>query len=452
MLKMLFFDYWGIETARHFRRRLNKPVKQTENPLFIADEAWEEGNLQTYGSVIKLPGRPFQLWYSVTHRKPKNIVLCYAESDDGLVWRKPKLDLVKYKGRRTNIVFDQDPHGPAIVWDEAFKVYRMIAGTSPTGCISVYTSADGQRWTPLNQGPCIGNKPDCSMGLVKGRDGRWAAYHRHPSTGRRVCRTTSTNFRFWDTEPRLVFEPDAHDPPQLQFYALGSAMYGPYELGTLWAYHTEEDDLDTWHQRGQQHAELAYSRSGYAWHRAAQGEPFIPHGQGKDWDSGNLQCASQPVYLEDEIRYYFAAGNMKHDTDWELKPNQTAGIGVATLKPDRFISLDAGAKEAELLTFWFSLAGPEIYINADIRRDGQVVVELLTQEGKAIKGFSASDCVPVQGDSLAHRVQWKGQPDVSPWVGKLVRLRVRAQRASLYSIFVTSVGEKPVYHQFSMPF
>jgi hypothetical protein len=450
MQKLLFFDNRGLEVIDGFSRRLNSPVKHGRNPLFIADRPWEEGNMQTYGSVVKRPGMPFQLWYSVWHRKPHNIVLCYAESVDGLVWDKPLLNLVRYKGRKTNIVMSQMVHGPAIVWDAVGNIYRMICGVSPTGCISVFTSPDGIHWTPMNQGPCIANNPDCSMGLVRGRDGKWAAYHRHPSTGRRVCRTTSVNFRFWDNEPRLVLEPNAHDPPQLQFYAMGSACYGPYEIGTVWTYHTEADDLATWHMRGIQQAELTYSRSGYAWHRAAQGKAFIAHGSGKDWDRGNLQCCSQPVFLDDEIRYYYTGSSQRHDVHWELMP-QTAGLGMASVKPDRFMALDAGAGEAELLTFSFSLCGPELFINADIQRRGAVRVELLEADGKPIKAFAAERCLPLSGDSSAHRVQWKDQPDAAALVGKLVRVRVRAHHASLYSIFAPAPGEKPVYHQFHAP-
>ena len=42
----------------------------------------ENGNMQLYGSVIKAPGKPFQMWYSVIH-KPWRMYLAYAESDDG---------------------------------------------------------------------------------------------------------------------------------------------------------------------------------------------------------------------------------------------------------------------------------------------------------------------------------------------------------------------------------
>src|SRR5687768_10548790 len=75
---------------------------------------------------------------------------------------------------------------------------------------------------------------------------------------------------------------------QLQMYGMGVTMVGDYEIGTLWAYHTDLDDTTFPKMRGYQEAELTYSRNGIAWHRAAQGQPFIPHGQVDCWDAGNL--------------------------------------------------------------------------------------------------------------------------------------------------------------------
>lgn len=454
MQKILFFDNWGLEIVDGLTRRLNQPVKHAVNPLFIADQPWEEGNMQTYGSVIKLPNMPYQLWYSVMHHRNQaksNICLAYAESDDGLTWRKPLLDVVRYKGRKTNLVMDNHIHGPAIIYDPVAQLYRLIVGTKPSGCISVYFSKDGIHWTPMNQGPVIANNPDCSMGLVRTRKGQFAAYHRHPSTGRRVCRTTSWDFRFWESEPKMVLEPDAKDPPQVQFYALGSSMYGNYELGTLWHYKTEAKDLSTWHMNGQQHTELAYSRNGYCWHRAAQGQPFIPHGTAKQWDGGNLQCASQPVFLDDEIRYYYTGTDRKHSMNWEHQPH-TAGLGMASIKPDRFVALESSTAGSDLLTAAFALGGPQIFVNAAVARRGELRVEVLSGDGRPIKGYTATRCLPISGDKTSHAVLWQGHGDVKALVGKSVRLRIRSTSSRLFSIYIPAADETPVYHQFSSPF
>jgi hypothetical protein len=459
MQKLLFWDYREIETVRGFARMLQQPRKHTENPLFIADRPWENGNMQLYGSVIKPPDGPFQLWYSVIHR-PWNMYLAYAESDDGIVWRKPELSVFEYEGQKTNIIFTANPHGPAIIYDPDDPRpgwrYKMVAGADPSGCITAYYSPDGISWRPARGAhrrlapagwPVIGTNPDCPMGLLRAPDGRYVIYHRLHGFGRRVFRSESWDFVYWTGEPRLVLEPDAGDPPQTQFYGLGSTAYGPFEIGTLWIFHTDEEDLLPGKSHGYQEAELAYARSGYAWHRAAQGTPFIPHGGPGEWDRGNLQCASAPVFLPDEIRYYYAGTDMRHQKRWELEP-QTAGLGLATLKPDRFIALCAGRDPAELITVSFPLAG-ELFVNAATRPAGWIRVELLRGDKEPIAGYAGSACVPVSGDSISHHVRWESGDTALP-IGETVRLRVLAQDADLYSLYSVAPGEEPVYHKFTV--
>lgn len=452
MFKLLFFDNRGFEIVRGFDRQLEQPKKYRANPLFVADQPWENSNMQLYGSVVKPPNRPFQMWYSVIH-KPFRILICYAESDDGITWRKPLLDIYKFKGRKTNVVLNVDAHGAAVIFDEQdpnpARRYKMLAGAEPSKCICAFVSSDGIRWSLLTRFPVMTTYPDCPIGFLRESGGRYVAYHRRVPYGRRVCRSTSWDFRNWDNEPRLVLEPDVGDPPQLQFYGIGSAQYGGYEIGTLWMFHTDEDELGRGHIRGYQEAELTYARSGYAWHRAAQGTPFLPHGRKGEWDSGNLQCASQPVFLEDEIRYYYVGSTMRHKLHWELDP-QTAGLGMATLQPDRFIGLNADRAPAELLTICHPVRSGDFFLNARIKKDGYVCAELLTPEGKPIKGLASEDFLPITGDSTSHRLQWKSPKKADRLKGTFVRLRLKVRSATIYSIYNLDVGETPAYHKFSI--
>jgi len=451
MIKFLFFDYREIENISGFARQLERPVKHPSNPLFVADQPWENGNMQFYGSVVKAEGRPFQMWYSVIH-KPWRMYMAYAESEDGFEWRRPLLDIYTFNGERTNIVFTKAPHGPAVIYDPADPRedwrYKMVAGAEPSHAICAFRSADGIRWTPVRNFPVIGTNPDCPMGLLRTPNGRYAAYHRLHGLGRRVCRSESYDFLYWTSEPRMVMEPDAGDPTQIQFYGMGAAAYGSYEIGTLWIFHTDPDEYIDWKPGGYQEAELTYARSGYAWHRAAQGTPFIPHGGPGDWDCGNLQCASQPVFLDDEIRYYFVGTNMRHCPHWELEP-QRAGVGVATLKPDRFVALVAGAEPAELRTCAFTLASADLFVNASTGPGGWVRLGIEDETAKTIEGLAPSDAIPLAGDSTAHRVRWRTNSSLP--VGKPVRFHLSAREARIYSIYVVAPGEKPAYYRFTAP-
>ncbi|MGD2175541.1 MAG: hypothetical protein PVJ27_09065 [Candidatus Brocadiaceae bacterium] len=454
MTKFLFLDYREIETISGFARKLEQPVKHEGNPLFIADQPWENGNMQLYGSVLKAEGRPFQMWYTVIHR-PWTMYLCYAESDDGIQWRKPLFDIFEHEGQQTNIVFAEDPHGTAVIYDEAEpredRRYKLVSGTAPSGCISAHYSPDGIHWSPVRQKghPVITTNPDSPMAFLRQPTGRYAVHHRLHGHGRRVFRSESWDFRFFSGEPRMIVEPDAGDPPQIQFYGMGAAPYGSYEIGTLWIFSTDPDEMGFGKSRGYQEAELTYARHGHAWHRAAQGTPFIPHGGADSWERGNLQCASQPVFLDDEIRYYYMGTTMTHQRHWELEP-QTAGVGMASMQPDRFVALCAGGEPAELLTVSFRLPSTELLINAATESNGWVRVEVLDAEGAPVKGLGRTDCVPVKGDSTSHQPRWSRE-QLNHLVGKSIRLRLRARNARLYSIYATEPDEEAVYHRFTAP-
>ena len=208
-----------------------------------------------------------------------------------------------------------------------------------------------------------------------------------------------------------------------QFYGLGACAYGPYEVGTLWIYATDPERSGTgqgsW--AADAGAGLCAGGDGVAPGRAGDGvhsqrrrlrdsgegarktltQPS-PAGRGSksrhtvegEWDCGNLQAASQPVFLDDEIRYYYAGTNVRHSRHWELEP-QEAGMGMARLKPDRFVALRAGEARAELGTIAFKAPSVEVFVNARTAADGEVRVELQDEEARPLAGFTAGDCRPI---------------------------------------------------------
>lgn len=447
MQKVLFLDYRELDAVRGFTRQLQHPVKHRGNPLFAADKPWENGNMQLYGSVVRPPGGPFQLWYS-TIQSPWNIRLAYAESPDGIAWERPPLDFHRDKGRKTNLVLTQDIHGPAVLYDadeaDPARRYKLVAGAAPSQCIQVFTSPDGRAWSALSRDPQIPFHPDSPMAFLRTAEGRYAAHHRVRRWARRICRSESHDLERW-SEPRMVLEAGPADPPQTQFYGMGAARYGPYEIGTLWVFHTDEGEMGRGHMEGYQDAELTYSRSGFAWHRVEPGTPFLAHGRSGAWDRGNLQCASQPVYLEDEIRYYYMGTDMRHKRHWELD-RQVAGLGVARLRPDGFVALEAGVATAELVTVAFVPEGGQLFVNAATAKDGWVKAELLDDRGRALKGYAEKDCVAARGDSTEHAVGWQGREAVP--LGKPVRVRLRARQARVFSLFLAGAGEERRYDRF----
>ena len=279
MKKLLFFDFRELERVEGFTREIEPLTKRGDGPLLQPNEPWEHANLQLFGSVLRDANGLFRAWYSVIE-PPWKIRIAYAESDDGVEWHKPALDVFKHGEQWTNIVFTAQPLGPAVIEDENDPRrewrFKLLTGAEPSGCITAYRSAYGVHWHPARTfsrraQPAISTEPDCPIGFLRASDGRYVAYHRMAGFGRRVFRSESWDFEHWSGEPRMVLEPDADDPPQTQFYGLGAAAYGPYEIGALWRYATDVDDLGPHKRLGLQTPELAYARAGTAWHRAAPG-------------------------------------------------------------------------------------------------------------------------------------------------------------------------------------
>ena len=61
-------------------------------------------------------------------------------------------------------------------------------------------------------------------------------------------------------------------------------------------------------------------------------------------------------------------------------------------------------------------------------------MELQDPEGKALPGFSLSDCDEIFGDTIARTVSWNGVADVSAYSGKPVRLSFDLKDADVYAM------------------
>jgi hypothetical protein len=430
--KFMFLDNRLYEYVRGFRRRLNRPVQHAGNPIMEPELPHEFNRVLLYGSVVHDPeeGR-FRMWYSSSTQRPKPLShLLYAESDDGYAWRRPSLDVVP----GTNIVMEDDRkiHGPTVILDrdepDEAKRYKMIARRG-RGVLAGYVSPDGIHWELVRDEPLIHADSDSHIGLFRDPEsGRYHASFRDACPDRRVWRSESEDFLAW-RRPVLALEPDIRDPVQTQFYSLQMTPYGACVLGWLHRYTTWEADLGPTKMNGNWDIELAFSRGGYCWHRPAQGENFLPRDPA-GWTAGLISPASAPLFFADEIRFYFAGCEKQHGDEYASKRFR---IGVASLKPDRFLSLDAGAEPAEVLTRAFATRSPALFLNAAAAGGGAVRAELRDVGGAPIPGYELHNCVPVEADATAAPVRWRGNPSPAAFLEKPIRLYLSAARASLYS-------------------
>ena len=469
VIKLLFLDLTDLESADGFVRTVEPATKHEGNPIMVPDRPWESGRISLHGSVVRRPddGR-WQMWYTTRNTDLGGMLTAYAESDDGIAWTRPDLDLVRHEGEKTIIHLDGDERGLTVICDEREHRqgwrYKMLLGAGATGDITPFRSPDGIHWTQATENPVIATNPDCPMSLHRAADGRYVVYTRPEGGDRRVARAESWDFVRW-SQTRLVLEPGPMDPVQTQFYGLGSTPYGGFELGTLWNYRTAPEDMGYYKTiGGKQVPELAYCRSGasfgwptlagaggYAWHRAAVGEPLIALGDEESWESGSIQAASGVVLLDDEIRIYYAGSRTTHGHhDWAGEGYRT-GLGFASIKPDRFVALSTAVAGGQLLTRPLRTPEPSFWVNADVQEGGELRVEVTDVDANPIPGFELEDCRPIGGDAVSHPVRWNGDPSVEPLTGSWIRLRVVAEGARIYSLCCGPEDEVQSYWDFRIP-
>lgn len=101
----LFVEETLIGSLRDARRTLHHP---TPREIAIEHDAPWEGTASGYHSVIR-DGDRYRMYYrgsamSVENGKLKlgDEVYCYAESDDGITFRKPNLGLHEFQGSKQN--------------------------------------------------------------------------------------------------------------------------------------------------------------------------------------------------------------------------------------------------------------------------------------------------------------------------------------------------------------
>ncbi len=251
---------------------------------------------------------------------------------------------------------------------------------------------------------------------------------------REVLQSESDDFLKWESRG-VIMSADKEDPPwDQQFYNMEFMPYGDVYFGFISVYHTLPgmetkitaglDWLDT------VDIQLAFSRDGRSWKRAGGRGVFLPLGTGaEEFDRSMLYIMQQPLLVGDEILIYYIGFRGLH---WATNRDEVQGgaVGLAKLRLDGFVSIDAG--DGTLTSKPLLMSGERLLLNADAGQ-GSVRVEILGVDGNPLEGFGREDTVAVRGDGLRHTVAWKQGSDVSGLKGQPIVLKFHIDRSKLFS-------------------
>lgn len=457
--KQLFIDDHLIENMEGVKKVLNQLTKHSANPLIVQDRPLE-GFFNRGSVMFDAEAKLFKMWYGVYSADLKDQALCYAVSKDGIHWEKPAINPTGTNAVSTpkfcNI--------PSVFLDPVEKDrnrrYKMIFGENPDGTSKSYStgvaySADGIHWTPERQNPLIPFSDTLSVAYWDSQRHRYVAYVRFgPPNTRHVSRIESEDFVHWSPKVTVIRPTKLDAPFRTQFYGMRVMPYEGVYIGLLTAYHGETIEPIPSDQRwmDRKDIQLAYSRNGLTWLRVgrhgaiaqemyardldwatmAREATFLAYGEyGQEWDWGCIYPFQPPLVVGDEIWIYYM-GHNGHNW-WNIhKDSPTSGIGLARLRLDGFVAVEAGENEGTLTTKPLIFIGDALEINADAE-GGAVTVEALDPAGNVIGGFSRAECESISTDSVRHVLKWRGSSNAQLLQARPIRLKFNLKNAKLFS-------------------
>jgi len=451
---------------------VNQPVKEAD-PVLTYDRAWEGNCVTAWGSVLRSSSGAYEFWYQTYNKYAapgEQTYICYASSNDGRHWEKPALGLVDYMGSTANnivvkalgdfldsptVIKRSGSGGNSTAHPE--QPYLMFRYESAHKGIVAAASPDGRRWRDF-AGICVAAGDRCTAMYHESLH-KYHIITRVPGRNVRTCGLwESEDLRTW-TFTKEVLEPDMDDveagmgadgggkqtaKPETEFYGLYTFRWGGVYLGYLELFHVAERTLDS---------ELVYSRDGYSWQRTRQ--IFLPRGGAGCWDQAWVFPAhNPPLAVGNKLFIYYQGRQTRH---WADPPYGHIGsIGLATLRPDGFVSLDAQNQEGVAVTRPFTWPdgaevrdrnggdrdadrhvgrdGDTLYLNA-CARPGYIQVDVLDENGTVIPSFAAAGCSKIEMvDSCRIPVRWENA--AARLRGLRIRLRFTLRGAKLFAFWV----------------
>jgi hypothetical protein len=488
-----FFDDYLIHYVQNVTRRLHRPVKG-KGPIIQADQPWEHITYFTCSNhnVIYDPmDKKFKCfyedwdWTAWRDRKFQDGAMMVAISDDGVHWEKPRLGITKIDGKDTNIVLGRDAYGSVhsatVFLDQMepdpkkrFKtIYRrhLPGETSKKHkfgkekiTFEMATSPDGIHWKPIEQSPLvigtlegdveiIIRDPITGKLILMGRPhnaSTWSGSHPEDKSftapydpnepfgflnKRNVWRAESDDGIHWSGEVGALRQ-DRFDNLDDGFYGLNHWRIGQLYAGIFQIFHGVDDTMDI---------ELVYSRDdGYTWQRPFRNIPYIPRGGADAWDRYMITCVAPPVNVGKETFVYHSGASCHHD--WWIYEDMGPDVpekcnldmvsyclGLARLRRDGYVSLDAGMCDGVLATKPFKRGSDKLVINAACEKGGYVAVEVQDMYGRPWPGFTRKDCNVFTGDDTDHVVTWQGKNNLAE-TSKYIKLAFYMKNASLYTL------------------
>ena len=465
--KQLFIDDFFVESRNGVRLTVNPPHKTRERNLVPGpDRLWEAVRVGYPCTVMEDQGT-YRMWYdAMNDRQPEDQLpyrtVCYAESDDGIRWRKPIVGAYEFRGsKRNNIAI---PTAPGSVFidtnappEERYKYFgrnrvAMLEDRVAGAGSWVYASADGLSFSPLYGRPATRQISDThDVAFWDSGLGKYVAYTKYighfdsrgtlvrpelPTgvrKGRKIWRMTTDRLDRWPPAT-IVLAMDAGDPRDADFYNSAAIRY-PYADRAYFVFPSAYYHFVGASARsndGTMDIQLAVSRDGVHFSRPSR-SPFVRRGRDGSYDSGHMYMGRGMLRRGDELWMYYVGFDYTHGDRDALDRGGNGVISRLVLRLDGIVSADAGYQGGEIISRPIRFQGNRLELNMDAGAGGSVRVALLDAEGEPIPGHSLEESQVLGGNSVRRLVSWRKGPDLSALSGRPVRLHWKLRDVKLYA-------------------
>ncbi len=387
---------WDME---HIRETTGGAKLMLHQPRFcevvlVHDEPWE-GNVCTYYTVIYDKVK-YRLYYRgsayMMPTLPRHeTTTCYAESDDGIHWTKPKLGIYEFNGSTDNNIIlmnDEATHNFSPCYDTnpdcpPEQRYKALGGLS--NGLFLYVSADGIHWQKAQEEPVQTEGAFDSQNtlLYDTVRKRYVAYSRQgkPNVGRAIQFSTSPDAIHWTTP--VFLEYGADDIP-VELYTNGIQPYvnnPSFFIGLPKRFFSdrasEYDHTGGGGVPGVSDGGFMTSRDGFHFH--LWNEAFIRPGlQHERWVNRNNMCACGVVLTHadlegtpDELSLYSTEGYFSPN------PNRLRRLAI---RQDGFVSMQAPMTGGGFTMTPMMVASEAVAV----RQAPELPIQIVERDGKRV--------------------------------------------------------------------
>jgi len=330
-------------------------------PVLQQNQEWES-SFTTLGASVLIDDGTWRLWYTngIVDQDNGRFALLYAESKDGIHWRKPVLANAVSPG--TNIVLPHQGDSKAKTFlasaqREGERVVLFAWREAPERAgLYRYVSSDGEQFQAEPDRPLIsawwdgaaqqltgaGRISNDAFSVLQNDDGTYTyfaayavesvdprthiAHDNIPGRLRYIARADSPDGIDW-TDTQVIIQPDyAIDAPDTQFYGLNVVPYRGLYLGVLHTYFVESQIIQP---------EWVWSRDGWEWHRTRTS--CISLGDEGSFDSRMIVFGDLEL-VGDELVWLYSGSDWRHNQHADQYVRTCIGRATVPLRElDRWV-------------------------------------------------------------------------------------------------------------------